>query len=111
MIRVITAAGKANRKKPRIQKPMFEGKFANTNGSQERMLGSSTSLIAVPKGIKAEKRNTRPITKAPIPSSKRCKRSSQGAVFQLCLAKAKLIIARALVIGLIQSKNNSLIHF
>jgi hypothetical protein len=91
MIRVTIAAGKAM-KKPKIQNPMLEGKFAKTDGSKERIPGSSTSLIAVSKGINADTRNARPITKAPTPSSRRCTRSFQGAIFPLCLANAKLNI-------------------
>lgn len=92
MIRVTIAAGNAMMKKPKIQKPMLEGKFANMDGRNERTLGSSTSLIAFSNGINADTRNTRPIAKAPTPSSKRCTRSFQGAIFQLCLANAKLNI-------------------
>ena len=86
------AAGKAIIRAPKTQNPMLEGKFANIDGRNERILGLSVSPSVFPKGKKADRRNTKPITKAPTPSSKRCIKSLQGATLQLCFAYAKLNI-------------------
>ena len=99
MIRVMIAAGKANISEPPTQSPMLEGKFANNEGKNEMILGCSTSPSVFSKGIKADTRKTKPITKAPTPSSKRCTRSSQGAIFQLCFEKVKLNIPIVRVIS------------
>ena len=92
IIRVMIAAGKAKVSEPTTHSPMLDGKFAKIEGNNERIPGSSTSPSVFSNGIKADTRNTRPITKAPTPSSKRCTRSSHGAIFQLCFEKAKLNI-------------------
>jgi len=66
------------------------------------MLGPNTSLIDVSYDMNAEMRNTRPITKEATPSVKRCAKSFQGAVFQLCLENAKLNIPIVMVTALRQ---------